>query len=255
VASHDRGNPRMLHPVADLFGIALQEYFAGARLAAHLRRSDGKLVRLDLARYFAGFAFFASFEQELLSAAAGRVMDLGAGAGRASLYLQEVACGGPTTAPSDVTAVVAVDASPGACACLGQRGVGDVNCLSWADLPTARLAAESFDTIVLLGAGLGMAGTPLHLPRLLGKLSRLLRRGGKALVTGSASAARLRTIRLRLEYGNRIGAWFDWLEVPPADLVAAAQACGMAAASGPLGRQDDEYAFILSKDEPAGWRR
>jgi len=243
----------MLHPVADLFGVALQEYFAGARVPVHLRRYDGKLAPLDLGRYFAGFDFFALFEQELLAAAAGRVMDLGAGAGRASIYLQELA-GGCSAGTSGVAAVVAVDASPGACACLTQRGVINVACLSWADLPTAGLAAGSFDTILMLGAGLGMAGTPSSLLQLLGKLSKLLRYSGKALVTGSAPSGCLKAVRLRLECGSRIGDWFNWLEVPPAELVGAAQACGMAAVAGPLGRPDDEYAYVLTKVDPAGRR-
>jgi len=189
-------------------------------------------------------------EQQLLLGACGDVLDLGAGAGRVSLYLQESAqsaFSGPRAdgQPAAVTSVVAVDASERACDCLRRRGVGEAHCLPWAALPAADVAVRGFDCVALLGNGLGMAGTPDGLLKLLGVLRLLLRQGGTALVTAAASHGGTNTLRLRVESGRRVGEWFDWLEVSFQALCAAVAATGLTVLRGPLEGPDGEYGAIL----------
>jgi SAM-dependent methyltransferase len=97
----------------------------------------------------------------------GRVLDLGCGAGRVSLHLQNRGFG-----------VVGVDASPLAVKVARERGVAD------ARVGTAATAFEEgdlFDTILLLGNNLGLLGGESQGRRLLRRLSRLASDKGRIL--------------------------------------------------------------------------
>jgi SAM-dependent methyltransferase len=109
--------------------------------------------------------FFRNFEQwdwwdrELLSLIEhGPVLDLGAGAGRAGLYLQER--GLPVTA---------VEASPGAAQVCRRRGIADVR-LGDVNDPRADLPWAG---VLLLCGNLGLGGSFEGNRRLLARLARL----------------------------------------------------------------------------------
>lgn len=235
---------------ADLYGTVLLEYLEGSRLQSHLRRGDGRISVLDAGRYFIPFASFAQLDQTLLRQARGETLDLGAGAGRAALYLEEQAVRG-----SGVVSVVAADRSPGACLCMRRRGVGSVVCAAWQDLARDLNMRMRFDTIVLLGAGVGMAGTTDGLAQLLQAIRAMLRPGGQALVTASppphdspGGPRELSSIRLRVESRGRIGEWFNWLLVPPEELRLSAADCGLSVMLAPLSDASGEYGMILGHD-------
>src|SRR5215469_2807903 len=92
-----------------------------------------------------------------LARAPGRVLDLGAGAGRASLVLQERG-----------QDVVALDVSPGAIEVCRRRGVHQVYLGTVAELAATRPAP--FDSVLMLGNNLGLLGSPQHAREVLAAL-------------------------------------------------------------------------------------
>ena len=108
-------------------------------------------------------------DQLALTHAHGRILDVGAGAGRHSLALQALG--------RDVTSL---DHSPGFVALMRGRGVqrpvcGDIR--TWSDTP--------FDTILLLCNGAGMVGSVSALVALLKHLHTLVTSTGQLLIDGA----------------------------------------------------------------------
>lgn len=117
---------------------------AGQPVFAAMERDDDLLTPHDPAQYFTEPAEWNAFEVEACTRAAGRVLDVGCGAGRHALFLQEQGL-----------SVTATDVSAGACEVSSARGVKDVRQLSLAELPAL---GERFDTILMQGANLGLLG-------------------------------------------------------------------------------------------------
>ena len=106
-----------------------------------------------------------TLEIEAMQMARGNVLDVGAGAGSHALELQQSGC--------DVTAV---EISPSAAAVIRERGVKNVICAAIADAHEG-----SFDTILLLMNGFGIAGNEVGLEALLAHLKTLLSPSGSIL--------------------------------------------------------------------------
>ncbi len=131
---------------------------------------------MPVAHLFRKFSEMPPLEQKALRLACGRVLDVGAGAGCHTLALQQMAekTGKPLS-------VKAIDISPLSCEAMRYRGCNDVACLNLFD-PSFN---ETFDTILMLMNGTGIAGRASRLPALLSRLKQLLRKGGKVLIDSS----------------------------------------------------------------------
>jgi SAM-dependent methyltransferase len=166
----DRWMPRD----GDAFGaILLQCWEAGAEpwsAIEVIERSDGLITANDAARYFAPPERWDAMERAPIDTATGRVLDIGAGAGRHVLYLQERG-----------HEVVALDLSPGACEVCRRRGVRHVSQGTIFDLPDG----ERFDTFLLMGNNLGLLESREHAPRFLGRLAELAEPGASIIATGT----------------------------------------------------------------------
>lgn len=176
---------------------------------------------------------FPEIEEMALALARGRILDVGAGAGPHTLALQ--------AREADVTAL---DVSPAWVRLMGQRGVdeaivGDV----FADSET--YGDGSFDTLLLLMNGLGMAGSIDRLPILIEALRRLLRPGGVVLAdacdlrfsNARHEQARVATREAAGHYrgdarycladpGAEAGPSYGWLFVDAEVLTEVAERCG-----------------------------
>jgi len=112
------------------------------RFTQIVERSDGLIQLGDPVRYFASEPW-SDQEASALSRANGKVLDVGAGAGRQCLYLQ-----------ARGLEVVALDVSPLAIEVCRRRGAGQVFVGSAEDL--AASAPSPFDTFLLAGGNLGL---------------------------------------------------------------------------------------------------
>jgi SAM-dependent methyltransferase len=140
---------------------------AGRRAVEVVERDDGCVFTGDARYYLAPFRKWWPQERRAMRFVRGRVLDLGCGAGRVSLHLQNRGF-----------EVVGVDVSPLAVKVARERGAAD------ARVGTAATAFEKgdlFDTILLLGNNLGLLGGERQGRRLLRRLSRLASDKGRIL--------------------------------------------------------------------------
>ncbi|HEX5468135.1 MAG TPA: class I SAM-dependent methyltransferase [Gaiellaceae bacterium] len=152
----------------------------------------------------------------------GRVLDIGAGAGRHSVEAQ-----------SRGLEVVAIDMSPGAVEVCRRRGIRDARTLALAEIG-AELGL--FDTVLLMCGNLGLAGSARATRETLDRLHALTTSHGKIVFdsvdphVGNDEAERAYMERnarrgrmpgevtIRIRYGEIATPWFELLCVSPAEL-------------------------------------
>lgn len=192
-----------------------------------VEREDGYTDAIPVGEFFAREPINPE-EAQALELCRGRVLDVGAGAGRHALLLQKRGL-----------SVQAIDVSPQAVRVMQDRGVREPRC---ADL--MEYAGGEFDTILMLGHGLGLVGELARLPRWLDRLAGLLAAGGQVLAdsvdVGTTqrpvhleylrfleAAGRYRgEVRFSLQYGDLVGPELPWLHVDFETLCSGAAACG-----------------------------
>lgn len=213
--------------MTDIFGQALAGYRAGDRETPLIVwRDDGHGDAQGPAMWFADRLW--RVEAAVAEHVAGRVLDIGCGAGRHLLHFQRLG-----------HEITGIDASPLAVGICRARGCENV---VQGDVLTGPLPPGSFDTALLFGNNIGIGGTPDGIRAMLTRLRGVVR--GKVLlttvdVTGTRNPKHrdyiernrvLRrspgAMRIRLEYGEDSGDWFDWLHPHPGELRELAAASG-----------------------------
>jgi SAM-dependent methyltransferase len=169
-------------------------------------------------------------EQAAIELVRGRVLDIGAGAGRHSLEAQRRGLD-----------VVAIDISPGAVEVCRVRGVRDARLLPLAEVDD-RLG--TFDTVLLLCGNLGLAGSAEETTALLQRLHEVTAPDGRIVFDSvdplvgndAADLAYLERNRalgrmpgevtIRIRYGELVTPWFELLCVSAAELVGLLEGTG-----------------------------
>ncbi|MDA2804051.1 class I SAM-dependent methyltransferase [Nocardiopsis suaedae] len=208
--------------IGDAFGKALLDCWrGGARpglVDEVVERDDGTVSRSDITKYFTAPADMAGPDREVLEAAHGRTLDVGCGAGRHLTALREAG-----------VSAVGMDASPGAVEVARARGCDAVV----AD--ASRPPDGPFDTIVLLGANLGLLADADRAPGVLRALAARARPGARLFGTGldpyhdaerhrayhASNRRRGRMpgqVRMRVHHGDLVTDWFDYLHSSPDEL-------------------------------------
>jgi SAM-dependent methyltransferase len=203
--------------------------------------------------YLAPFRRWPAHHRQAMRLARGRVLDVGAGAGRVSLHLQERG-----------HEVVALDNSPGAIEVCRRRGVRDARLLDFSDVDES---LGTFDTIVLLGNNFGVFGSPAKAKRLLRRLRKLTSDDARILAEsrdvssrGGADAPwhvayRKRNvergrlpgqIRIRIRFRTLIGPWFDYPMVSPDEMTEILDGTGWHLAR--TIDSPDTYVAVIEKD-------
>lgn len=217
-----------LDPENDAFGHALQDHLAGRGGVELIERSDGHIdVSADAGVYFGEPT---AAQRRVVELATGRVLDVGCGAGRYALYLQEQG-----------REVVGIDVSPLAVDVCRRRGLRDVRLLA---LEQVDASLGLFDTVIMLGNNFGLLGSFRRAQRLLTRLARMVRPSGRLIaetldpyLTDDTSHlgyhaqnhARGRMggqIRMRVRYKAWKTPWFDYLFVSREELDAIVDGTG-----------------------------
>jgi SAM-dependent methyltransferase len=230
----------------DAFGCALLDRLAGVTKPIVIERNDG-FITVDDADYAAGWD---ELDQWALDRATGRVLDVGAGMGRASLALQRR--GQP---------VLALDISPGAVRVCRERGVREVFSGSVQQAAAAGMAGW-FDTALLLGNCLSLLGSPESAGSFLTALGTLLAADGRAVGTcldphqtdsqthldfherNRHDGKMAGQAAIRVRYQGLASGWFDWLLMSPDELAQVTAPHGWRVAETMPGVR---YAAVLTR--------
>jgi len=214
----------------DLFGKALLDFLDGEDAVASIERDDGFTESERISSYFRRYAEFEECEKKALEHAKGRVLDIGVGAGRVALHLQDRGLD-----------VVGLDISEGALEVCRRRGVRSVMNMSACELS---LDKASFDTAVAFCNNFGLCGAPDRVLAMLKALRRVLSRDG-VFLAGSVdplnttrpehlryhkdNVARGRLpghVTIRQRYAGQVGEWFDLLLARPSDMSSLCEKSG-----------------------------
>jgi SAM-dependent methyltransferase len=172
--------------------------------------------------YFAPFRRWPAHQRQAVRFMRGRVLDVGAGAGRVALELQ-----------ARGHEVVAIDSSPGAVEVCRRRGVRDARVMAFEDVDET---VGPIDTVVMFGNNFGLFGGAAKAKRMLRRLHRLTPAHGRIVAEtrdtfstdnpdhlGYHERNRRRgrmpgQLRLRVRYRLAATPWFDYLIVSPEEL-------------------------------------
>lgn len=234
--------------LGDAFGAALLAHLDGGDRSYVVERDDGQVRAGDAAVYFAPTAEWPGEEIRTLDHVRGRVLDVGAGAGR---YALELLARGHE--------VVALDTSAGAVEACRRRGVPHVFAGSIHELEDG----GRFDTLLLAGHNVALLGSPAAAPAFLGRLADLARPGARIVGTNrdpTATAApehlayheRNRAagrppgrVTMRVRYHRLASPWFDYWLMSPAELAAVAGSCGWPLTHSEPITEDGTYLAVL----------
>lgn len=201
--------------MTDAFGKVLIGYLNGESSPYTIRRDDGWVEEHKARAYFSGSEEWDNHEIEILVYAQGRVLDIGAGAGRHALHLQEKGF-----------EVHAIDISPGAIEVMEQRGIKNVYLM---DLMKLDFPDNYFDSVLMMFNNFGLAGTIEGTKELLRVLHRITTPRGRIIATirdpyrtdnpehlkyheGNRKMGRpAGQIKIRIEYKGEADDWFEFL--------------------------------------------
>lgn len=156
--------------MGDPFGRAVKDYWEQKKVKSLIVQSDiCDDDEIPVSLLFRSFDEMPEVEKRALELAEGKVLDVGACSGIHALWLQEKNI--------DVTAL---DISHLCCEVMKARGVKKV---VFADI--YEYGGETYDTILLLMNGIGIAGIIEQLEFFIGSLRALLNPGGKILFDSS----------------------------------------------------------------------
>ena len=235
----------------DAYGRLIYDHHRGRTSFEVIERDDGWFgVSTGAPAYFAPFSAWPVHQRRGMRFVRGRVLDVGAGAGRVALHLK-----------ARGHDVLAIDASPLAIRTCRLRGVRKARVLRLADV-SARLGR--FDTIVMYGNNFGLFGSPRRARALLRRLHKLTvpatrivaetrnpYRGGSPDHRRYHARNRRRgrapgQIRMRVRYGRACTRWFDYLFVSPRELHAIVANTGWHVAHT-IGSDEPVYVAVLEK--------
>ncbi|MFK7895568.1 MAG: class I SAM-dependent methyltransferase [Myxococcota bacterium] len=217
--------PRSVGPAEPLAAALMDHYESGRPRRVQATRADGVCFEIETEEYFTLEGQLAKLDAQAMARCVGRVLDVGAGAGRHALALQSQGC-----------EVVAIDLSPLCVALCEARGVRDARVFDVLDLgPDAPLG--QFDTIFFGMQTLGVAGGVGTLVKMLARLRASLAPGGCIVADSSAlreawdgevedTSPSRGEIVLSTRYRGWRGEPFPWLYLSESDLRAVAEEAG-----------------------------
>ena len=236
-------------PSRDLFGQLLMDFLDSKVHRSQIERDDGYIDEHDISQYFGTYFRFSDAEKKGLRHAKGRVLDLGVGAGRHSLYLQEKGFD-----------VVGIDISEKALEVCRRRGVVKLRKMSACDL---RFEKSSFDTAIAFCNNFGLCGTMKGVQGMLVRLHRIISDDGVFLAesvhpTDTKKREHIRyhkrniakglppgQVKIRFRCWTKVGGWFNLLMVTPDEMRGLCSRTGWRIAKTYKGAP--MYVYVLKK--------
>jgi len=210
------------HAMMDPLGQAMADFY--------YRRRPGKLWILNkygpkeempVAAYFRDYAQMPELERTALQLCKGKILDIGAGTGSHTWWLQQQGL--------DTTAL---EISSLACGVMQQRGIQKI-----IQQDIFSYSGSTYDTLLLLMNGIGLAGTLTGLNQFFQHAATLLNPGGQLLFDSSDVAYVYNDhfpdlkkyygeIAYRYQYKGKKTDWFNWLYADRYTLSSIAASAG-----------------------------
>lgn len=170
----------------DAYGQEIWAHFKGKRYYEIIERDDGYFDISDSPKtYFSEYKDWHDHEKKALKSVKGRVLDVGCGAGRISLYLQKKKFD-----------VLGFDNSPLAIKVCKLRGLKKAKIMSIDEI--GKFKPNSFDTIIMFGNNFGLLGGFKKAKLLLKKFYKIT--SPKALIIAESNNPYKTNNTLHLEY-------------------------------------------------------
>lgn len=234
----------------DAYGAMMRAALEGRGTPEIVERDDGFFEASDFHEtYMAPFRRWPAHNRRAMRFVRGRVLDVGCGAGRVCLHLQERGLD-----------VVGIDISPGAIDVCRRRGVLDARVCPIEDVDAS---LGVFDTIVMLGNNFGLFASRAKARRLLHRFHELTSDRGRIvaetrdiyrtedpvhLAYHERNRSRRRLpgqIRMRVRHRLLKTPWFDYLMVSSGELEELLADTGWHLAR--TIESDDTYVAIIEK--------
>ena len=243
----------MLKDWQDAFGHEIYDYFKGKGGYEIVERDDGFFsVSTGPKLYFLEYEEWPESEKEAIKYVRGRVLDVGCGAGRHALYLQEQGFD-----------VLGVDNSPLAIEVCKARGLQSTRILSVTQI-TPQLGV--FDTILMLGNNFALVGNAKRARWLLKRFHKMTSEGGRIIAQTRDSCqtdlpehleyhARNRDVgrmsgqaRIRVRYKRHVTPWIDFLMVSKEEIKTVLESTNWKVRDFIDGQQG-VYVAVIEKQE------
>jgi SAM-dependent methyltransferase len=236
----------------DAFGHLLLDHLEGRPGHEVSEREDGFIAGgAGPGAYFDPFRRWFPAERKAMRFVRGRVLDVGVGAGRVALHLQERG-----------HEVVGIDNSPLAVEVARRRGVKDARLLSFREIGPE---LGVFDTVVMMCNNFGLFGSAAGAKRMLRRLIGITSADAR-IVAGNRNPYTTESpehlayhelnrrrgrmpgqLRLRTRHRLYVGRWFDYLLVSPDEMRALAESGGWNVERLIEVEDDDYYVGVLRK--------
>lgn len=214
---------RFMDDNQDAFGHAIYEFFQGTSDSLPIiERSDGYIDVDYSSQYYSESKDWSSHYKEAIKYAKGRILDIGCGAGRHSLYLQDIGF-----------EVVGIDVSPLAIETCKEKGLRDAKIMSIDDIG---IELGRFDTMLMLGNNFGLFGGHNKAKSLLKKFYDLTYEHARIIAESNdpyntdnpfhfeyhelnrKQKRMAGQLKIRVRYKKYITPWFDYLMVSKAEM-------------------------------------
>jgi len=210
---------RRIRPWEDAFGQEMWAHYKGEESFEIVERDDGffDVTPNNPAHYFSEYENWNDIDKKAMEFVKGRVLDIGCGVGRHSLYLQNKGSN-----------VLGIDSSPLAIKICKLRGLKRARIMPIEEL---NFKPSSFDTVIMLGSNFGLFGSFEKARRLLRKLHRMTSKSGLIIANtrdtyktdnpdhlayhkfNKKRGRMAGQLRLRVRFRKCVGRWFDYLIV------------------------------------------
>jgi len=210
---------KKLKPEEDAFGQEIWACYKGEEASEIVERGDGyfNASQKGPGLYFLEYEDWNPIEKKAMEFVKGRVLDIGCGAGRHSLYLQKKGFD-----------VLGIDSSPLAIKVCKLRGLRKARVMAIEEL---NFKPNSFDTVIMMGGNFGLFGSCKKAKRILKKLHKMTSKNGLIIATtrdtyktdnvdhleyhklNKERGRMAGQLRIRIRFRKCVGKWFDYLIV------------------------------------------
>jgi SAM-dependent methyltransferase len=242
----------MLEEHEDAFGRAMYDYYHGLEVEEVIERDDGYVdVSLGPRSYLSEYDDWPRHIQKAMRYTSGRVLDIGCGAGRHALYLQDKGLD-----------VLGIDTSPMALKVCEERGLKKTRLM---DITQLNRRFGTFDTMLMLGNNFGLFASVKRARWLLRRFRAMTSPDARLIAESMDVYATERPehleyhernrrrgrmpgqVRIRARYRRYRTPWFDYLIVSKEEMAMILEGTGWSIARTFEGR-GGAYVAVIERE-------